>query len=242
MTRDGDARAPGLDHGGLLELPRTGQRAGQLAVLGAGHVGPVIARLAAAAGYDVSIAASGSPDEIALIAQVLVPGAQPKWAADAVVDADIVVLAIPLHAFADLNPAVLAGKLVVDAMNYWAPVDGVQRMFDRQDVGSSEIVADRLSRSVVVKTLNHMGYHELEELRRPRGAEDRRALGVAGDSAAAVDVVGELIEDIGFDAVRLPSLSAGRALEPGNPAFGASLMRAEFEAAVAYPPRRGAEL
>jgi predicted dinucleotide-binding enzyme len=242
MTPDTDTRLHGVDHGRLLERARPAQRVEQLAVLGAGHVGPVIARLAAAGGYDVSIAASGNPDEIALIAQVLVPGAQPKWAVDAVADADIVVLAIPLHAFADINPALLAGKLVVDAMNYWAPVDGVQRIFDRRDLGSSEIVADRLSGSVVVKTLNHMGYHELEELRRPRGAEDRRALGVAGDSAAAVDVVAALVEDIGFDAVRLASLSSGRALEPGNPVFGASLTRAEFEAAVAHPLRRGADL
>ena len=41
---------------------------------------------------------------IALITQVLAPGAEPRWAADAVADADIVVLAIPLHKFADVRP------------------------------------------------------------------------------------------------------------------------------------------
>ena len=97
-----------------LRLPR-------IAVLGAGHVGPVIARVAVAAGYQVSIAASGDPEDIALITQVLVPGAEPRWAADAIADADIVVLAIPLHRFAAFDPALVAGKLVVDAMNYWPP-------------------------------------------------------------------------------------------------------------------------
>src|SRR5450759_3850100 len=102
----------------------------RIAVLGAGHVGPVIARIAIEAGYHVAIAASGDPENIGLIIQVLVPGAEPRWAADAAKDADIVVLAIPLHKFASFDPALVAGKLVIDAMNYWAPVDGVREMFE----------------------------------------------------------------------------------------------------------------
>jgi hypothetical protein len=90
---------------------------------------------------------------------VLVPGAQPRWAADAVGDADIVVLSIPLHRFADLDPALVAGKLVFDAMNYWPPVNGVLDMFEDRRCSSSEIVQRRLAQSTVVKTLNHIGYH-----------------------------------------------------------------------------------
>ena len=204
----------------------------QIAVLGAGHVGPVIARVAMDAGYRVTIAASGNPDEIALMTQVLAPGAEPRWAANAVDAADIVVLAIPLHAFTAFDPAVVAGKLVVDVMNYWRPIDGVQEMFDDRRYGSSEIVARRLDRSTIVKTLNHIGYHELEEERRSAGSPERRALGVAGDDSAAVDVVADFIEHIGYDAVRFNSLSAGRFLEPGGRVFGVSLDRIEFERAV----------
>ncbi|WP_406044410.1 NAD(P)-binding domain-containing protein [Micromonospora sp. NBC_00898] len=205
----------------------------RIAVLGAGHTGPVIARVAVAAGYPVSIAASGDPEKIALITQVLAPGAEPRWAVDAVADAEVVVLAIPLHRFATLDPALVAGKHVVDTMNYWPPTDGVQRMFDDRRYGSSEIVQRRLARSTVVKTLNHIGYHELEDDRRPAGSPQRRALGVAGDDPGAVKVVAEVIEGIGYDVVRLDSLSAGRLLQPGGPVFGVSLRRAEFETALA---------
>jgi 8-hydroxy-5-deazaflavin:NADPH oxidoreductase len=204
----------------------------RLAVLGAGHSGPVIARVAVEAGFHVAIAASRDPERIALITEVLVPGSEARWAADAVEGADIVVLAIPLHKFATFDPALVAGKLVIDAMNYWPEVNGFLETFEDRLYSSSEIVQRRLPRSTIVKTLNHIGYHELAEDRRPAGSPERRALGVAGDDRGAVDVVADVIERIGYDAVRLNSLSAGRLLEPGGPVFGVSLRRDEFEAAV----------
>jgi 8-hydroxy-5-deazaflavin:NADPH oxidoreductase len=204
----------------------------RIAVLGAGHSGPVIARVAIDAGYAVSIAASGDPDQIELIAHVLVPGAEPRWAADAVAAADIVVLAIPLHKFPTLDPSLVAGRLVVDVMNYWPAVDGVVPMFEDRQRGSSEIVQRRLAASTVVKALNHVGYHELDDDRRPAGSPDRRVLGVAGDNRRTLNVVADLVERIGYDAVRLDSLSAGRILEPGGPVFGVSLHLPEFERAV----------
>lgn len=204
----------------------------RIAVLGAGHVGPVIARLALDAGYEVAIAGSGSPEKIALMTQVVIPGAGPRWTADAVYDADLVVLAIPLHKFATFDPALVTGKLVIDAMNYWPAADGVQEMFEDRRNSSSEIVQRRLARSTVVKTLNHIGYHDLEDARRPDGSPERRAIGVAGDDSRATEAVKEFIERIGYNTVRLDSLSAGRVLEPGGPVFGALLSSREFELAL----------
>jgi predicted dinucleotide-binding enzyme len=202
----------------------------RLAILGAGHVGPVIARLAIKAGYPVSIAASGDPDDIALITELIIPGAQPRWASEAVADADIVVLAMPLHRFLDVDPGLLSGKVVVDAMNYWPASDGTLTAFE--DGASSEIVAERLAGSAVVKALNHIGYHELEDRSRPEGAPDRKAAGVAGDDPVAVGAIADLVDRIGYDPVRLDSLRAGRAMQPGNPVFGAVLDRIDFERAI----------
>jgi 8-hydroxy-5-deazaflavin:NADPH oxidoreductase len=168
----------------------------RLAVLGAGHVGPVIARLAIRAGYPVAIATSGDPEDIALITELVIPGAQPRWASDAVADAGIVVLAIPLHRLPELDPGLLSGKLVVDAMNYWPASDGVLNAFE--DGASSEIVARRLAGSTVVKALNHIGYHELEDRARPAGGPDRRAAGVAGDDPSAVAAIAGLVDALGY--------------------------------------------
>jgi hypothetical protein len=207
----------------LTALPR-------IAVLGAGHLGPVIARLAIRAGYPVSIAASGDPADIALITELIIPGAEPRWASDAAADADIVVLAMPLHRFLDVAPGPMSGKLVVDAMNYWPASDGALTALE--DGASSELVARRLAGATVVKALNHIGYHDLEDRARPEGAPDRKAAGVAGDDPAAVDAIAVLVSRIGFDPVRLESLRAGRVLQPGGPVFGAVLGSTDFEQAV----------
>jgi 8-hydroxy-5-deazaflavin:NADPH oxidoreductase len=204
-----------------------------IAVLGAGHVGPVIARLALNAGHSVAIATSGSPGDLALVAQLLIPGAEPRWAVDAIAWADMVVLAMPLHRFLRMDPNVLSEKLVIDAMNYWPPTDGrLPPPFDDESIGTSEVVAERLPYATVVKTLNHVGYHELESYARPSGSVDRRALGVAGDDPDAVNTVSAFVDRIGYDAVPVGSLSAGRVLQPGGPVFGAVLRRDDFERAV----------
>ena len=210
-------------------IPSAVQR---IAVLGAGHVGPVIARLALDAGFEVTIAASGSPENLELIAQIVIPGVEARWATAAVVAADMVVLAIPLHRFPALDAGLLAGKLVVDAMNYWAPADGVVPMFESQEFSSSEIVQRQLSQSTVIKSLNQIAYQDLEEGRRPAGSPDRHAIGVAGDDSNAAMVVAEVIDRVGYEPILLGSLSAGRVLQPGGPVFGAVLTRLEFERAI----------
>jgi 8-hydroxy-5-deazaflavin:NADPH oxidoreductase len=204
----------------------------RIAVLGAGHVGPVIARMALDAGFEVAIATSGSPENLELITQVVMPGVEARWAADAVSTADMVVLSIPLHRFPALDPALLAGKLVVDGMNYWAPADGAVPMFQGEDLSSSEIVQRRLSQSTVVKSLNQIAYQDLEDGRRPAGSPDRHAIGVAGDDSNAANLVGEIIDRIGYDPVLLGGLRAGRVLQPGGPVFGAVLTRSDFEKAI----------
>ena len=204
----------------------------RIGILGAGHVGPVIARLAIAAGYPVAIATSREPGDLALITQLVIPGAEPRSAVDAIADADIVVLAIPLHRFLAMDPRPLAGKLVIDAMNYWPATDGRLTLLDHEGIGSSEVVAQRLHDASVVKTLNHVGYHELESHARPSGSMDRKAVGVAGDDPDSVATVATFVERLGYDPVSVGRLSAGQVLQPGGPVFGAVLGREDFRRTV----------
>ncbi|WP_454137398.1 NADPH-dependent F420 reductase [Microbacterium paulum] len=162
-----------------------------IAVLGAGRVGSAIARTAMDAGFEVNLAASGPAEDIALLAEIVTPGARAMTAADAVQGADIVVVAVPLHKHRTIDPTGLRGKIVVE----------------------------HFAGARVVKAFNHIGYHDLEEHRLPRGATGRRALAVASDDRAAAGEIAQVIERIGFDALDAGPLVAGAALEPGTEIF-----------------------
>jgi predicted dinucleotide-binding enzyme len=193
-------------------------RLGTVGVLGAGRVGTAVARQVIRAGYDVLIAASSDPADIELIVGVMAPGARAVTAAEVAARSDLVILSLPLHRYRSLDPASLRGKVVVDAMNSWPESDGEIPELTGSP-SSSEMVQEFLVGARLVKTLNHIGYHELETDGTPPGTPGRRALAVAGDDPEARGAVMDLVEQIGYDAVDAGPLAAGAASEPGTPVF-----------------------
>jgi len=194
----------------------------RLGIVGAGRVGTTIARAAIAAGYDVAISGSGAADRIALIVEVLAPGARPVSTDEVVRHADLIVLAVPMHRFRELPRDLFAGKILIDAMNYWEEIDGVDQELATAPSGTSVVVQERFPSARVVKSLNHITYYKFDEGRRPQSAPGRIAMAAAGDDRAAVAAVMQLVDRLGFDAVDAGPLAAGRALEPDGPVFGVS--------------------
>jgi predicted dinucleotide-binding enzyme len=190
----------------------------RLGIVGAGKLGTTLARAAVAVGYDVAMSGSGPADDIELTVDVLAPGARASTTDEVVRYADVVVLAVLMHRFRELPSDLFAGKILVDATNYWQPVDGDDPELTTAADGTSRIVKERFPSARVVKSLNQLGYHQLEENRRSEGARDRIAIGAAGDDRAAVDRVMRLIDRLGFDPVDAGPLKNGLALEPdGSP-------------------------
>ncbi|MFD1941516.1 NADPH-dependent F420 reductase [Paradevosia shaoguanensis] len=206
----------------------TGAPAAQtIGILGAGRVGTALARLALAAGYEVRMATSRAPSEIELLLKIITPGAVAATAEEVALGSDIVVLALPLFRYRTLRPDLLAGKVVVDVMNYWSPTDGRLEEFEGEEA-SSEVIQRFLPDARLVRSFNHMGYHEIEGEARAAGALDRRALAIAADDSIARQAVADFIDRLGYDPVDAGPLRSARNFGAGTPIFGASLARDEL--------------
>ncbi len=207
-----------------------------LGIFGAGKSGVAIARVALAAGYQVRIATSGPADRTVLLTSIVTPGAIAVGAEELSAQSDAIVLAVPLRKWRELPLPLLAGQVVIDVMNYWPPVDGILPEFEADRRPTSQVVGDALPPTArLVKTFNHIGYHEIEVLARPAGSNDRIALAIAGDDNQAVEAVARLVDDVGFDPVAVGRLSQSGALQPGSRVFGANLNLHRLRSALTAP-------
>ena len=199
-----------------------------IGVLGAGRVGTAVGRQAVRAGHTVKIATGRPADDIKLITEIIVPGAE-AVDKEQLRGADIIVVAVPLHKYRSIDTEVLQGQTVIDTMNYWAPVDGIMDEFE-SGASTSEVIEEFLGDVKLVKTLNHIGYGDLEVDSHPAGDPKRRALVHASDHDDVKDLVAHFIDSMGYDAVDAGPLAAGRAMENGTEIFNGRHPAAEADA------------
>ena len=209
-----------------------------IGLIGAGHIGSQLARLAVANGYNVVVSNSRGPETLAALVAELGPKARAATPAEAAAAGDIVVVTIPLKNYRDVPVAPLAGKIVIDTNNYYPQRDGHIPELDNESTTTAELLQAHLPKSKVVKAFNHLYAASLTTDGQPSGTKNRRALAIAGNDAEAKAIVAQLIDQFGFDVVDLGPLTESWRIQRDTPGYGprrtAPELRKDLEAAKRY--------
>jgi predicted dinucleotide-binding enzyme len=213
-----------------------------LGLIGAGKIGSQLARLAVAGGYDVVLSNSRGPESLAELVKGLGSKARAGTVADAARAGDVVVVTVPLKAYKSVPVEPLAGKIVIDTNNYYPQRDGHIAALDDESTTTAELLQAHLPKSRVVKAFNHIYAADLTAQGQPAGSPNRRALVIAGDDAAAKDVVRKMIDAFGFDTVDAGPLKEGWRIQRDTPGYGprrnADELKRDLAAAKRYKEMR----
>jgi predicted dinucleotide-binding enzyme len=206
----------------------------RIGIIGGGNVGSAAAKRFVDAGHEVAIANSRGPETLQSLVTGLGPLAHAATSKDAADFGDVVLVAIPFGRYRELPADRLAGKIVVDANNYYPRRDGHVPELDSDQTTSSELLARSVPGAKVVKAFNTMQSGRLASEGRPgMPREERMVLFVAGDDPEAKREVSRLIEETGFTPVDTGSLAeGGRRQQPGSPVYTALLTEAEARSAL----------
>lgn len=178
----------------------------KVAIIGAGNVGKALGSSISAAGHDVTITAKHREHADAAAKEI---GATPvDTPAEAVSDADVVILAVPYVGAADEVSGEIrdgvAGKTIVDVTN---PMKPDYSGLATEGTSAAEEFQRRLPEANVVKAFNTI--FATNQARPSRDIDGY----VAGDDDGAKRQVISLVESIGFSPVDVGPLKTARYLE-----------------------------
>jgi predicted dinucleotide-binding enzyme len=201
-----------------------------LGIIGAGYIGTAVAKAAIAAGYDIVISNSRGPESLTDLIAELGPKARAATAEEAAEAADFALVAVPLGKYKGIPVEPLAGKVVMDANNYYPGRDGRIEALDSNESTTSELIQAHLPQSYVVKAFNNIPAADITVDGLPAGHPNRRALPIAGNDEAARQEVAAFLSNIGFDSVDLGPLSESWRVERDTPSYVKRLTADELRA------------
>src|SRR3954471_8974989 len=111
-----------------------------IGLIGSGHIGGPVARLAVDAGHDVVLSNSRGPETLTDLVKRLGPRARAATSTDAAAGGGLAVVAVPLKASRQGPVEPLRGKIVIDTNNYYPDRDGHIAELDDESTTTSELL------------------------------------------------------------------------------------------------------
>jgi len=207
----------------------------KIGIIGTGAMARAIGKHAVDAGYSVMLSNTRGKSGAESVAQAI--GALAGSAQEAAAYGDLVVLAVPLHAYRSLPEKELTGKVVVDPLNYFPRWNGVIDVLERGELTTSELLAQQLPGARVVKALNSITAEDLLKDARSAGATERRAMPIASDDADAKSIVCEFVNKLGFEPVDAGGLAESWRFERFRPVYCVALDAEAMSATLAATSR-----
>jgi len=190
----------------------------KIGIVGSGNVGSAIGAVWVKAGHEVMFSSRNLEHDKALAAQ-LGAGARAGTSREAAAFGEVLMISVPYRALPDVGKELgelIKGKVVIDTCNPFPGRDGEIATWAR-DKGVGLASAELLPGARLVRAFNAIGAGRMGSAYQEPG---RVGMPIAGDDAKAVEVVSQLIREIGYEPVLIGGLAKGKYLMPGTALAG----------------------
>lgn len=183
----------------------------KIAVIGAGNVGGTLGRRWSDAGHEVVFGVRDPQADKILDLLARCDGrASAAAPAVAAAEADVIVLAVWWQVAQPVVESLgdISGKILIDCTN---PLDENLELIHGHHSSGGEMIADLAPGARVVKAFNTVMWEAMAD---PRFDGEAATLFYCGGDESAIEIVGRLISDIGFNPCHVGDLQMSRYLEP----------------------------
>jgi predicted dinucleotide-binding enzyme len=194
----------------LLVLFASTGHADKVAMIGTGNVGAGLGPEFAALGHEIVYGARDpSREDVVALVERTGNGASAASPSDAVVGADIVVLAVPGRLAVEITESLgdLTGKIIIDPTNNYIR-EGVPRL--AIEGSNAEAIQDAAPGSHVVKAFNTLSVRQMVD---PASSGGPVSIPIVGNDANAKAKVAGIIAGMGLEPVDVGPLQNARHVE-----------------------------
>lgn len=201
----------------------------KIGIIGSGQIGGNLGIHLAKAGHNV-LFSSRHPDELRELADEAGKHSEPGTIEEASEYGEIVILSVPFWAVKEVSEktGVLEGKTIIETTNPYPGRDGVIAKKAREsNRTASEFVSDYFPKAHVIKAFNTIYYEHLRNQANRPG--QLRAIPYAGDDKDSLELVEDLIKQIGFAPVYVGKLSESHLMDVDKPLYNKDLTEDEVK-------------